>query len=566
MSKDEIKMKNLLKTYISVLLIFLFSSTNILATTSSNGPDFYRTITENEFKIIDFSFHNNENITYNFYKEESSGKTFTCLENKTSVELRVPYNVDGYYSVYVGLLDDSGPFTLGLGSEQHNVNFNDFSFSNSLNNSMLRELFITNHEFKNEPITISIPNDSSAKIAYIKLVKLTTKDIELWNKKETNSFTVMYDNDGYTDFFQGENDTTPNFMENSLYQYQRLNATINYCIGTSGLLLYNSRIAGAPFSNFDKYEHLVREGDITAKTHVTNMTNTGINPIELIADSKGDTEVYASVRVNSFLPDDYRGFLNGSIYETLLPYKQPDDPKMDFIHEEYRDYLLSIVAELSYRFDIDGITLDFTRNPQLFAAENGTTSTDRKNITTQFIKDVKSILGDSLKLNVRFPHNYMEYDLDIATWVRRGYVDSISPSDMTFESMFKIDKFLSLVEDTNVKLYVSITANLAGEDLTPETEKLLEELGIKYLGIKYLDADNYLKRAYDVFKAGADGVLLFNIAAQTGEDYSHPKKMDKLSSMEALEKWHHFDYTKTPAPKKIVPVTTSPLDDNLVAY
>lgn len=204
-------------------------------------------------------------------------------------------------------------------------------------------------------------------------------------------------------------------------------------------------------------------------------------------------------------------------------------------------YILNIIDELFYKFDIDGITLDFTRNPVLFGSEINDKE-KRISILNDFMREVKKIVPDSKKINVRFPYNIEDYDMDIKTWIEEGLVQSISPSVLKYEDYFDIKPFVGMVKNTDVKLFISITSNTDGEDLSVKTEKLFKTLGSNAVNNKYLSVSDYLKRAYECYKNGADGVLLFNINCQIGEDYKLPTKLSILNSTSALKKWYLFEY------------------------
>ena len=98
-----------------------------------------------------------------------------------------------------------------------------------------------------------------------------------------------------------------------------------------------------------------------------------------------------------------------------------------------------------------------------------------------------------------------------------------------------------MVKNTNVKLYIGITADVSGHDITKEEEELVKE-GLYIDNKEYLDIEQYLLRAYDVYEAGADGIFLFNSTSNLFIDNDAPVQSTYLGDKTLIEKWHQFDY------------------------
>lgn len=497
-----------------------------------------------EYIFNDFnSLNPNSKFNYYYFKLKRSEKELTFTEINGEYDFEIPVSFKGWHSVYMGLIGDSDDFDVKFGDEVIGTDLKNKEFNNSLSKNIFKEVFLTNKNFNNEKISIHIPERSKVKIAYIKFEKMDHKQIELWEKDNSTKFTVIYDNDGFSDFFEGENGSLDEFKENTIYQYDRLNASkINYCIGTTGLVFYDSKYAGKPFNNFQQYEDKVREGDVTAKTDILNLIDNENAPIGIISEEKNNMGVFASIRINSFFPNDYRNFLNGNIYDKLKPFTQKNNFRMSFYYNIYRQYLLNIISEVGDNFDVEGITLDFTRAPNLFGDELLDQNT-RKDIITKFIKNVRAEVPKHMKINIRCPYNYYDYNFDLKTWIENGYIDAVSPSVLSKEDFFDILPFVIMTKNTDVKLYIGITANCHGEDLNVDTEKIYKESGNKKLKNRYLSVEQYIIRTYVSYLLGADGVFLFNVNCQIGEDSKLPDKLSTLSSVEALKKWYTFQYS-----------------------
>ncbi|MFN0166982.1 MAG: hypothetical protein ACKV22_11190, partial [Bryobacteraceae bacterium] len=134
----------------------------------------------------------------------------------------------------------------------------------------------------------------------------------------------------------------------------------------------------------------------------------------------------------------------------------------DFAHREVRDHKLAIIEEFISRWDNDGISLDFDRDPRYFK-ELGSASNAAS--MTGLIGDVKAILdrvgkqrGRKLYFHVRvIPKIDACYQrgLDIATWVRQGLVDAVTPGCGYMTVSLDLKPWLDLVQGRKCWIYPS---------------------------------------------------------------------------------------------------------------
>ncbi len=134
----------------------------------------------------------------------------------------------------------------------------------------------------------------------------------------------------------------------------------------------------------------------------------------------------------------------------------------DFAHREVREHKLAIIEEFITRWDNDGISLDFDRDPRYFKeygkAENAALMTD-------LIREIKAILdrtgqqrGRQLYFHVRvIPKIEACYErgLDVATWVKEGLVDAITPGAGYMTVSLNLKPWLELIEGRNCWIYPS---------------------------------------------------------------------------------------------------------------
>lgn len=118
---------------------------------------------------------------------------------------------------------------------------------------------------------------------------------------------------------------------------------------------------------------------------------------------------------------------------------------LDYAHAEVRDRWLRIAADISARFEVDGIELDFMRNPFFFRP---TQVAAGRPLMTAFVREVRAALDEAggrrgryLGLAARCPTALAGCDaigLDVETWVGAGLVDVLIPSP-TRTNKFEID-------------------------------------------------------------------------------------------------------------------------------
>ena len=134
----------------------------------------------------------------------------------------------------------------------------------------------------------------------------------------------------------------------------------------------------------------------------------------------------------------------------------------DFAHKEVRDHKLAIIEEFIARWDNDGISLDFDRDPRYFK-EFG--SAANAALMTGLIRDVKAILdrvgkqrGRKLYFHVRVIakiDSCYQRGLDVATWVKEGLVDAVTQGAGYMTVSLDLKPWLDLVQGRPCWIYPS---------------------------------------------------------------------------------------------------------------
>ena len=108
---------------------------------------------------------------------------------------------------------------------------------------------------------------------------------------------------------------------------------------------------------------------------------------------------------------------------------------LDYSHAEVRAWWLSTITDIATRFEVDGVELDFMRNPFFFHPARVAAG---RPLMTAFLREVRDVLdeagrgrGRHLGLATRCPTALAGCDaigLDVETWVREALVDVLIPS------------------------------------------------------------------------------------------------------------------------------------------
>lgn len=125
----------------------------------------------------------------------------------------------------------------------------------------------------------------------------------------------------------------------------------------------------------------------------------------------------------------------------------------DFAHKEVRDHKLAIIEEFITRWDNDGVSLDFDRDPRFFKQEgkpeNAALITDMIRRIRRTLDRVAAKRGRPQYLHVRvIPEIDVCYarGLDVRTWVKEGLVDVIAPGCGYMTFSLDLTEWLKLVE------------------------------------------------------------------------------------------------------------------------
>lgn len=473
------------------------------------------------------------------YRVKKSGNVNTYLENKKDdCKLKLPNKFNGWFAVYIGCVSGTNEFKVVGGENKENIKIVESNIDKE--NQYLKEEFAFVGNFKDDPLSIEALKDKKVRIAYVKMVPLEEKDAKLYNKQSQNKkdSKAVYTVDGYSEYFDGkcpDVKALENFAVDSIVEGGA--GGINYQVGTTGLLNYNSEYAGPAFKDTEKYDPYIREGDKLAREQILNILSSGKSPIDIVATrgkAKG-IEVSASFRMNAFYNGKSTEFLNGTMYEKYQDCKQNNACQLSYYYPKYRDYVIGVLKEIAEKDNVEHINLDFCRYPKVMGSE--ASIFEKIEIMNNFMRRVRKELPNK-KISVRIPYlNPMSYGLNVSTWVNEGLVDRIIPCSISYEDFYDLSEYESMVKDSKVELYGGVSANLKGRDLTKEDEDN------NYVPKnEYLSAEDYLYRAHELYTGGADGIFLFNSLTDIDFTKEYSPKLKLLGNKEEVEKWYKLQY------------------------
>ncbi|MFD0961440.1 DUF2341 domain-containing protein [Paenibacillus chungangensis] len=521
------------------------------------------------------------------YEGTDSGGVY--LENTDeALELKLPVKLKGWFGVVIGYVTGTEGFIVSdsKDGQVHTIVMDGDMIaeaSETYGDKAMNEVFAFASKFRNGTVRISPMDGKKARIAYVKLKGLSDEEIELYQKQDEgpNGKRVIYNNDGYSDFFSGMYDTKEGLYEHAvdLFENQDVSA-LHWALGTTMNVLRDSAAAGMPYAGMTpEQEALMRDGDKHVRDTVLTYIDAGNDPLTLVA-SRGKEiglETIASLRMSAFYNEAQYPWLNGNRYGEFTDkgYRQvrkdgSQAVQMSYAFPEYRQYIIDVLKEAATVSDTEGnalvagVELDYCRYPYVlgyeailtdaYEAEYGVdprneTSAEglqrwqqfRADIMTAFMQEVRDEL-EGKSIAVRIPNvDYFQYGLDIDAWIEQELVDMLVPCTIGHEDFFEeIGQFHELTDDTGIKLYGNINGTLSGHDLTKREEELLKR-GVRLkVGHTRVSRAQYLLRAHQYYEAGYDGIYIFN--SWRGIASEGQSTLGLLGDKVKVEKWYGLSY------------------------
>ena len=299
--------------------------------------------------------------------------------------------------------------------------------------------------------------------------------------------------------------------------------------------------------------HRTNVGEVfacTAKGFGNNITGALIeqdtDPLKLVVDfcRGNDIEVFYTKRMND-MHDSYVGAWYHPYVKSKYKTAHPDylmgsveaPPRcggwaaLNYGRREVRDFVFRFVKDVCQNYDVDGLQLDFLRNPVLFKKHTriGDPVGRRElELMTGLVKRIRRMMDDvalrrgrPMLLAVRVPDSVgfcKMVGIDIEAWLQEHLVDLLMTT-----CIFRLNPW-NVSVDLGQKYGVPVYPCLSDTRHEGEAEMVRAT------------AASYRARALNVWDSGADGVYLFNYFKYHGSHSSLLRELGAPSTLKASER------------------------------
>ena len=365
----------------------------------------------------------------------------------------------------------------------------------------------------------------------------------------TGEKLVIINDDGFSNFYSGKYKTAEDLRNNVRSFADTQLAVFEWCIVLGSRVNFPSPNHELPGEGLDEFP---RRGDKLAVETLQRLRKDGVDTLAVVAEACRETGIacYASVRMNG---DYSAGAWGGSLAKMMNSDFWHEHPefhqrstagqtltRLSYAFPEVREFKLGIIREAATR-DISGINLDFQRHPNFFAHEEPmleafrekyddnplkVTSVDprwdsiKAKYMTAFVAETRAILdeagekkGKRIGLSVRVDwEKYKTWGCDIETWVKNGWIDYLVVGQYGLGGYeFDITPFVKMAKGSGCAVLFGEECILDGHDTTAAEDKLIAEGKMEPKKRGILSSAQHHERAARWYKAGADGVHLFNL-------------------------------------------------------
>jgi len=368
---------------------------------------------------------------------------------------------------------------------------------------------------------------------------------------------IVVNDDGFSPFHFGRYKSAEDLRKEMLGYRDTQVAVMEWCVVAGSRANYPSKateLIGAGVKEFP------RRGDKLAAETLHRLAADGVDTLQVVAGACHEAGIacYASLRMNGDYgagakDDSIARMLNSTFWWAHPEFrvrgkKGEDRTKLSYAFPEVREFKLVILREVAER-DIDGINLDFQRDPDFFGFEEPMAKAfkDKYGVEaatveasdprwtplryermTAFVRGVRKLLDDAgrrkdrhLGLSVRIDwKRYPTWGCDFQTWLKDGLLDYLVVGERTWPPRppkgelggyeFDLAPFVKMAKGTGCAVLFGEEAILGGHDTTPAEDKLIAEGKMKPRGRPTLSLEQYQTRAARWYADGADGLHLFN--------------------------------------------------------
>jgi len=340
--------------------------------------------------------------------------------------------------------------------------------------------------------------------------------IELRQKRDAirdRKRRILFNDDGWGALNSIDNNSQEYEEELFLYNREKMKRIpSNTQIDT---LIFSSMTTGT-FSS-----HISQVDGTTIPTD--RIVSRGVEPLKVLRKwcNKNKIELFWSLRMNdvhdgindsnfSRYACDFKknnpSFIMGTSTDRVI--RGRNYSAFDYTHTEVRRFMFDIVKDVCSRYDIDGIELDFERNPPFFKSfyDGKEVNISERNSMTQLVRDIRTTTenislktGKPILLTIRIPNSLdvcFFQGLDIETWLREGLIDFIAcGGNIQYKPIRDFVNSIKIIK--NIPVY-----NCLSNAWFDRSER--NEISKSWFG-----------RGYQTFKEGCNGIYLFNFFPST---------------------------------------------------
>ncbi|MSO22387.1 MAG: hypothetical protein EXQ58_03840 [Acidobacteria bacterium] len=290
-----------------------------------------------------------------------------------------------------------------------------------------------------------------------------------------------------------------------------------WCVGDREVYTYDTKVAEVFGQRRESFDNA---WDWRVYQNTQSFIRSGKCPLATLVDvcHASGMEIFPSVRMNSHYQVDPKSPASSKLRldhpELLIgvPTGYSEGSKeyavrmgLNYARYEVQQHMAAIIIELFERFAVDGVELDFMRHPVFFKLHEATENHHHMTNMLRHIKrkrdEVSQATGRSIDLALRVPPSIADawrMGLDVRTWIKEGLADILIagggfiPFDMPFE------EFVEAARGSDCQVFgcLELLRFMQGRTLDEEVNRAI---------------------AMRYWKAGADGLHLFNFFAQSTE-------------------------------------------------
>lgn len=198
---------------------------------------------------------------------------------------------------------------------------------------------------------------------------------------------------------------------------------------------------------------------------------------------------------------------------------------LDFEQPDVLDHLARIQEEVSRKYDVDGMEIDYFRSPMFFRPnlEYQPATAAQVEMLTGFQRRLRQIhlqagnqRGRSMLTAIRVPAvpaACRHVGIDIARWIEDGLVDVLNVGGGYVPFTEPLEEIVTLAHDAGIPVYATISAS-----------------GMRGPDNRYSTVEAWRGAAANMWHAGVDGIVMFNLFPSVGPE---PRFVD-IGSKETL--------------------------------